>query len=119
MPSLILSKASLLLLFLQIFEIQSGMRRAIRLGFVAIVLVYLPSVPLAGYYYTPSPGQSWDDVMMSGKPVQSIYWGIVQSALGIILDLYIFILPIPAVAKLQISRSKRRKIVLTFSTASL
>lgn len=118
-PSLVFSKASLLLLFLQIFQIQNGMRLAIRIGFVAITLVYLPAIPLASYYNSPSPGQSWEEVPLSLKPVNGIYWGIVQSALGIILDLYIFILPMPAIAKLHITRSKRNQLVLVFSTAFL
>lgn len=114
-----LSKASILLLFLQLFNIQDRMRLAIRIAFAAIILVYLPAFPLAGYYNTPNPGQSWDDVMLSMKPTGGIYWGIVQSALGILLDLYIFILPLPAVTQLQISRSKRNQLVLVFSTAFL
>lgn len=111
------SKASILLLFLTIFDIQPAMRLAIRIGFAAIICVYLPALPLAAYYNTPNPGQSWDDVMLSMKPADGIYWGIVQSALAILLDLYIFILPLPATARLQISRSKRHQLVLVFSTA--
>lgn len=93
------------------------MRLAIRIGFAAIIIVYLPAIPLAAYYNTPSPGKSWDEVMLSAKPADGIYWGIVQSVLAIILDLYIFILPLPATTRLQISRSKRNQLVVVFSTA--
>ncbi|KAG6361022.1 hypothetical protein INS49_009241 [Diaporthe citri] len=70
-PGLIFSKASVLLLFHTIFDIQPAMRIAIRIGFAAIICA--------------APG---------------VYWGIVQAAGGTLLDLYIFILPLPDTTQL-------------------
>lgn len=116
-PGLIFSKVSLFLLFLQIFDIRDGMRLAIRIGIAATLIIYFPSFPMAGYYQAPSPGQSWENVMITGRPQNGIYWGIVQSALGILLDLYMFVLPLPIITQLHISKTKRNQLVLVFSTA--
>lgn len=116
-PGLIFSKASLFLLFLQIFDIRGGMKLAIRIGLVATVIVYIPAIPVEAYFQAPAAGESWEGVMTSGKPEKAIYWGIVQSVLGIILDLYMFVLPLPVITQLHISRAKRVKLGLVFSTA--
>lgn len=116
-PGLIFSKASLFLLFMQIFDIRGGMKLAIRIGLVATVLTYLPALPVEAYFQAPHIGESWENIMTSGRPERAIYWGIVQSVLGIILDLYMFILPLPVITQLHISRAKRMKLGLVFSTA--
>lgn len=118
-PGLIFSKASLFLLFLQIFDtsIMGGMKLAIRIGLIATVFVYLPAFPIMAYFQAPGAGESWAGVMTSGKPQRAIYWGIVQSALGIILDLYMFVLPLPVIIRLHISKAKRIQLGLVFSTA--
>lgn len=117
MPGLIFSKASLFLLFLQIFDVRSGMKLAIRIGLVATVIVYLPGLPIEAYFQAPAAGESWEGVMTSGKPQKAIYWGIVQSVLGIILDLYMLVLPLPVIIQLHMSRTKRIQLGLVFSTA--
>lgn len=102
---------------MQIFDIRDGMRLAIRIGLVATVVFYLPSLPIEAYFQAPAIGESWEDVMTSGKPQKAIYWGIVQSVLGIILDLYMFVLPLPVITQLHISRTKRIQLWVVFSTA--
>ncbi|POS74872.1 hypothetical protein DHEL01_v206733 [Diaporthe helianthi] len=116
-PGLILSKVAIFLLFLQIFEVDSRMRLAIRIGIVLTGINYLPNIPIEAYFQAPGVGESWEGVMASGKPIKASYWGLVQSSLGIILDVYMFILPLPTVSRLQISRTKRIQLLLVFSTA--
>lgn len=116
-PGLICSKVSLFLLFLQIFQIKGAMKLAIRIGLVATFAINLPSIPIESYFNAPSPGQSWEGLMLSGKPERAIYWGIVQSVLGTLLDVYMFVLPIPVISQLQMPQRRRLKLGMLFSTA--
>lgn len=116
-PGLVCSKLSLLFLFLQLFDVRGGMKIAIRIGFVATFVTYVPALPIESYFNAPSVGQSWEALMLSGKPNKAIYWGIVQSVLGILLDMYLFVLPLPVISQLQIASRKRLQLMLIFSTA--
>lgn len=118
LPGLFCSKVSLLLLFLQIFDIRgSRMKFAIWIGIALTFVTYLPGIPIEAYYQTPSQGQTWETLMISGKPNHAIYWGLVQSSLGIFLDFYMFILPLPIVLRLHMSVKRRIQLALVFSTA--
>lgn len=117
LPGLICSKLSLFLLFLQIFQIRGAMKIAIKVGIAATFITILPSIPIGSYFDTPRPGESWDELMLSGKPNKAIYWGIVQAVLGVILDAYMFVLPLPVISQLQLPHKRRLKLGLIFSTA--
>lgn len=119
LPGLFCSKVSLLLLLLQIFDVNGRVRFAVWVGIAATFVTYFPGIPIEAYYQTPSQGQSWEDLMVSGKPNHAIYWGLVQSALGIILDFYMFILPLPTVLRLHMPFRRRVHLALVFSTAFL
>jgi hypothetical protein len=117
MPGLFFSKASIFLLFGQLFVLEDKMQIAIRIGLVADFLIHFTSIPVEAYFNAPAPGELWDNLMLSGKPERAIYWGIVQSVLSMILDLYIFIIPLPIIARLTLSPTKRIKVIAVFSTA--
>lgn len=120
LPGLFCAKASLLLLFLQIFDTKSHgkkMKIVIWVGMAANFLIYFPSIPIISYYGAPSPGESWENFTLSLKPEKSLVWGIVQSALVIVLDLYIFIIPIPVTLQLHMPWKTRLQLAAVFSTA--
>lgn len=48
-----------------------------------------------------------------------IYWGAVQGFLSVGLDLYIFILPLPILFKLQMPRRRKIQLVALFSSGLL
>ncbi|KUI54934.1 hypothetical protein VP1G_10717 [Cytospora mali] len=88
-------------------------------GIITSFATYITGIPINAYYDAPSPGHSWSSVMLSGKPNHAIYWGLVQSTLGIILDLYIFIIPLPILYQLKLWTRKRIYVAAVFSTAFL
>jgi len=116
-PGLFFSKASLLLLFDQVFTISNVMQKAIWAGHVLNFLTFMPVVPIEAYFNAPRPGESWEDLMLTGKPHKAITWGVVQSVLCIVLDLYLFVLPLPSLLGLNLSSTKRTKIMLVFGAA--
>lgn len=109
------SKAAILLLYFDIFTAHRSMRIAIYFGLVLIVLHSLPGLAIASYYFAPHAGQSWQQ--LSPNPWGSIVWGLVQGPLCVVLDLYIFILPIPLISKLRLPRRKRMQVFGIFSSA--
>lgn len=49
----------------------------------------------------------------------SLYWAVIQGALGTVFDLYIFILPLPIVFRLKLSTKKRIQVTALFMVALL
>ncbi|CAD6447909.1 08477ba5-09da-42d4-b787-dc070ec835d9 [Sclerotinia trifoliorum] len=111
------SKASIFLLFHQIFEVKHGMRIAIQVGIGFAGLLYFTNIPLSALLAAPRVGETWTSVLFSDRPQKELVWGVVQAALGIVLDLFIFILPIPVILRLKLSRRKKIQILIVFSTA--
>ncbi|TVY80891.1 hypothetical protein LSUE1_G004336 [Lachnellula suecica] len=114
---LFFSKCSVFLLYQQIFDVQRPMRIAIRVGIVFTGLLYFTNIPLSAILSAPHIGETWGSVLLSGRPQKELIWGVVQSTLGILLDLYIFILPIPVILKLHLSTKKKIQLLVVFTTA--
>lgn len=116
-PGQLSAKASILLLFKQLFTVDKKLNIAIWIGQIFNILTYLPAIPIEVVFNAPDVGKKWAELMLSGKPQKAIYWGVVQSAMSIVLDLYIFFLPMPTIVKLNMSVRKRAQVVAVFSTA--
>ncbi|KAI0964997.1 hypothetical protein F4678DRAFT_476949 [Xylaria arbuscula] len=104
--SLFFSKTVTLLLFRQVFSI----------GIVYDFVLYVTSLVLATVWATPHPGQSWNSLINgAGSTAQYvIFLAIGQGAASIILDAYIFILPLPIIARLNLSAKRKVKIGAIF-----
>lgn len=116
---LLFAKTSIFLLFHQIFEIRRSMRVAIRIGIAVTVLITLAFIPVNAVLLAPRVGETWTHVLLSGRPNNWLIWGIGQATAGMLLDLFIFVLPIPAIMKLQLSTKKKIQLIAVFITALL
>jgi hypothetical protein len=114
---LFFSKGAIFLLYYQIFDVQKQMRIAIRVGMVFAGVLYFTNIPLAAILSAPHVGETWQSVLTSGRPQKDLIWGVVQATLGIVLDLYIFILPTPLILRLQLSKKRKIQILTVFTTA--
>lgn len=94
------------------------MRIAIWIGQTFNFLIYGAGLAVASYYETPKPGQPWETALVE-RALIPLKWWQAQSALSIVLDLYIFILPLPVIGSLKMSTKKRLSIVAVFSLALL
>ncbi|KAI0490489.1 hypothetical protein F4859DRAFT_508291 [Xylaria cf. heliscus] len=110
------AKASIFLLYLQLFTVQRPMRIAIYAGITFTFLLYGVGVAVATYYETPRVGEKWTDVL-DGRTLIPLPWWQAQSALSVALDIYIFILPLPVITKLKMPLQKRIQLVAVFSLA--
>ncbi|GIJ98279.1 hypothetical protein Aspvir_000395 [Aspergillus viridinutans] len=118
-PVIFFAKSSIFLLCRQIFTIQKSMKYAIRFGLLFTFVLYWPGVGLESYYAAPHIGETWEDLLVNKRPEHLIYWGVVQGTLSVVLDIYIFILPLPLLSKLQLPRKKRWQLLIIFSTAMM
>ncbi|KAH7304303.1 hypothetical protein B0I35DRAFT_454804 [Stachybotrys elegans] len=110
-PVFFTTKAALILLYRQIFSTTRNMRIAINIGLVFTLLLYLPNIPLAAIFSAPRVGETWESMLTAGRSRRLIIWGIIQSALSIVLDIYIFIMPLPTIIHLNMPLSKRLQLL--------
>ncbi|KAI5927351.1 hypothetical protein F4810DRAFT_706720 [Camillea tinctor] len=111
------SKASILLLLLQVFSVSKKMRIAIYTGLVGIVLIYGPYLILGPVYTVPYAGETWEDLLTNGRPQQLNKVMIEQAVLATVIDLYIFALPFPMLSSLNLGLHKRLQLTFVFGTA--
>lgn len=112
------AKASIFLLFSQLFTVQRSMYIAIRVGLILNFLIYWPGVAIATYYEVPHVGETWLDTL-DGRTLIPLSWWQAQSALIVALDIYIFVLPLPTVMTLQMPIRKRLSVISVFSVAMM
>jgi hypothetical protein len=93
------------------------LRIGIYAGLVLTFLAYWAGVPLEAYFAAPHAGQPWEILLLNGMPERLITWGVVQGSLSVFLDVYIFVLPLPPLAKLRLSTRKRVGLLAVFATA--
>lgn len=111
------SKAAIFLLYRQLFDVKKNVRNAINLGLIFTGVLYLPNIPLAAVFEAPAAGKSWQSMLTETKSHKMVYWGLVQSSLSVLLDIYIFVLPLPTIAKLHMPLGRRVQLFGVFTTA--
>lgn len=92
------------------------MRVVIWIGLVFDFFLYASGIAVATYYETPRAGESWTAVL-DGRTLIPLRWWQAQSALSVVLDFYIFIIPLPVVAKLKLPIPRRIPLLAVFSLA--
>ncbi|KAH7312705.1 hypothetical protein B0I35DRAFT_514006 [Stachybotrys elegans] len=121
--SMLTAKSATLLLFRQVFVISRRTSIAIWVGLAMAVLLYGSSIVVLAYYGAPHPGTTWeeyiDDMRALTEPPFSVYWAVGQGSAGTFLDLYIFILPLPIIYKLNMSRKRKFQVSALFLVALL
>lgn len=68
------------------------------------------------YYQAPNPGQTWQEGLMNDRYTDVFGLSIPTAAGSLILDVYIFVLPLVAVSKLQLTASKKLGVIAVFTT---
>ncbi|KAK8112599.1 hypothetical protein PG984_013125 [Apiospora sp. TS-2023a] len=106
-------RAAIFLLYRQLFQVPSSrIQVAIWTGLVVTFLTNIPDIPIAVVVYqkfVPADGRTSDFRLL----------GPVQGAFGVALDILAFVIPLPIIARLKLSRRKKRLLFLLFSTGAL
>lgn len=116
-PALFFPKVSIFLLYIQIFRINTFVRRGAKIGIVVAFLAYFPPTLILSYFDAPHAGQTWEYLLVSGMPEKGIPGGITIGCLSVLVDIYVFVLPIPPLLKLNMPLSKRIQLMVLFGTA--
>lgn len=115
----IFPKSAILVLYMQVFYSNEWIRPAVYFGLVFNVLTYLPLIASSIYYTTPRGGATWGELALSTEPQRGLYMSTVKAAMSVVMNLYILILPLPILSKLQMPVSKRVQLIAVFATASV
>lgn len=91
-------------------------------GVVFGVAIYVPFIPSAAVFDAPKLGQTWEqelEYLASTGDKSLIYWGPIQGSCSVLLDLFIFIMPLPVLKKLQLPMERKLQLFALFATALL
>lgn len=92
------------------------MRYAIWIGQVFNFLIYFTGFGVVTYYSSPHIGETWVDTL-DGRSLIGMPWWQTMSALIVALDIYIFVLPLPALLKLKVPMRRKIQLIAIFSLA--
>ena len=117
-------KCAIFFMYRELFELEEWIHVAVWIGVVFDFAIYFPSIPLSAIYEAPRAGHSWEELLLKLASSASqdhtlIYWGIVQGSCSVLLDLYIFILPLPTLYALHLPFWKKFQLLGLFGTAFL
>ena len=110
------AKLSLFLLYHRLFAVNRWTRIAIYFGVILNGLFYLASCIALIILCIPRRSESWTSPTYAARCYHAEAMGDVQGIFGLLSDIYIFILPLPVLFKLQMSLRKKLGITAVFLT---
>ena len=114
------AKLSLFLLYYRLFARHQWIRYLVYLGIALVAAMYTAGTIVYGYLCLPRHGQSWIEAGLSSRcHKQFIMIGYVRGPFNLLSDLYLLLLPLPAVWHLHLPLQKRLGIAAIFLTGSL
>lgn len=119
-PIAFCAKLSLFLLYYRLFARHRWMRNLVYLGIASVGVMYMASMIVYGYLCLPRRGQSWIEAGFSSRcHKQFIMIGYVRGPFNLLSDLYLLLLPLPAIWQLHMPLRKKIGIAGIFFTGSL
>lgn len=118
-PTIFFAKSTIFLLYLRVFAIKKQMKYGVWLGLFWSFLLYWIGVPLETYFCAPRIGKGWNIEALNKTCSDYEIFSVVQGVLAVVLDLYIFVLPIPTILRLQMALKRKLSILAIFGTAIL
>lgn len=92
------------------------MRIAIWIGIAVGAVMYGLTLAIMSYYGTPHVGHTWDELVVEsvGTTIFPLKWAVGQGAVNTVYDIYIFVLPLPVIYRLNLSRKRKAQIFAVF-----
>ena len=106
-------------MYRHVFGPKRWMRISANFGAILTTLFYVTMGLCAIIFTTPQKEESWEQHEGSHLARLNLKMVIPQSCVNLVLDLYILILPIVAVVKLQMAPRRKVGIILIFMTGLL
>lgn len=119
-PTIFLAKLSILLLYLELFNVQKRARITVAIGITIISAQCLATIIGCAVLCVPKPGESW--LMHSSTykcRVTATLFGVVMGAISVFSDLYVILIPLPIVWQLRMATRKKVGVSIVFITGLL
>ena len=114
------AKLSLFLLYYRLFARHQWIRYMVYLGIGSALAMYTAGMIVYGYLCLPRRGQSWIEAGLSSRcHGQFIMIGYVRGPFNVLSDIFLLLLPLPAVWQLHLPLRKKLGISGIFLTGSL
>ena len=114
--ALLFAKLSILMLLFRLFSLKQRFRSLIYVGMLWATLNSITTVIVAGALCAPRQGESFAGLSVAQRCQHEGIWAVVQGAMSVILDSYVFCLPILIVWKLQLGLKRKLGVLAIFST---
>lgn len=114
--ALLFAKVSFFLMYLDVFRPMRWMRIHSSIGAIITTGFYIGIIIFNLVVTTPSHGESWAEVSTKQN---SLVLAVPQAAVGLAIDLYILILPMIAISKLQLNPRRKLGVNLIFMSGAL
>ncbi|KAI0155143.1 hypothetical protein GGR57DRAFT_464304 [Xylariaceae sp. FL1272] len=105
----------MLLLLRQLFKISRAVNIGVYVGIAIAFVLYVSVIVVSVCYSEALRTISYN----SSRGYEALRWGVAQSVLASILDIYIFILPLTMIFRLQMSPKRKTQVAGVFSVAIL
>jgi hypothetical protein len=104
--------------YLHIFFVHETMQYLIYGGIAFTFCIYFPSIPLTAWFCAPHVGHAWS-AAAGAKCPDILPWVVAQAVLTVVLDAFIFLLPMPILFKLNLTNRRKLGVLSVFATAIL
>ncbi|MCJ1400967.1 hypothetical protein MMC11_004178 [Xylographa trunciseda] len=118
-PALGLIKSSLFIQYYFLFRPLRWIRICVWIGATVSAIFYITVTITAFVMNSPWPGESFLDDILSWHYLEFAQFSIPTGVIGMLVDWYLLILPIPAVLTLNVSMAKKFGILIIFMTGGL
>ena len=114
------AKVAILLLLLRIFKPMLGFRTLVYIGIALVSIVNLFAVPLYAALCRPLKGQRWDFAMLESRCAHpTSLHTVIIGVLGTVLDIYVWVIPLPLVFGLHLPLKKKIGVAIVFMAGIL
>ena len=118
-PTLGIIKLTFFLLYLELFRPIKWLRYCAYIGATLSSSFYIAVTVAQFVFTTPKSGETWVDHILSGESSKGTSLTVLISAVGLVIDVYIFVVPLAAVSQLQLSPMRKLGVGLIFATGAL
>ena len=115
--ALLFAKISILILFLRLFSTNRVFRYLICSALLLTIIIHTISILVDCIMCVPRSGETFGSQVLAARCIKTDTWSTVQGAFEVFLDLWIFILPLPIIWKLQMSDKRKVGVSIIFMTA--
>lgn len=115
-PVMFLIKLTLFLLYLHIFSRLRWLRYLVWVGIISTALFYGSMTIIYSVICTPSKGQSYLEAFLSPQCSKASDISLAAGLFNMFSDIYLLVIPIPAVWSLQLERRRKLGVLIIFAT---